>query len=265
MNTSSNSIFDTHAHYSDTAFDEDRDYLLSEYLPKNNIKRVLLAGCNISESEMNIELSKKYDYIYAAVGIHPETVYKEPIGESTYEWLIDTLKNNNVTALGEIGLDYHYEGYNKQWQADAFKRQLEIAKDFDLPVIIHARDATQDYLDILHYYKPRGVVHCFGGSRETAREITQKLGMYIGFTGVITFKNARKTLEAVDEVPMDRILFETDAPYLAPEPFRKKYRARCDSSMIAYTAQKAAEVKKCDVEKIIDIACENGERLFGID
>lgn len=258
-------IFDTHSHYSDEAFDSDRDYMLSTYLPENGVKHIMLAGCSIEESEMNVELSKKYAHVYAAVGIHPENVYKNPIEESTISWLRNILQNNkDIKAVGEIGLDYHYEGFNKEWQYEAFRKQLEIAKEFDLPVIIHARDATQDYLDILHEYRPKGVVHCFSGSAETALEVVNKLGMYVGFTGVITYKNARKVIKAVEAVPLERLLFETDCPYLVPTPARKKHGSRCDSSMIKYTAEKAAEIKGMDAQKLVDIACENGERLFDI-
>lgn len=257
-------IFDTHAHYSDSAFDSDRDELLGEYLPSMGIKHILLAGCSIEESESNLELSHKYDYVYAAAGIHPELMYKAPADENLWNLLREFLqKNKDIKALGEIGLDYHYEGFNKKWQADAFRTQLEIAKDFNLPVIIHARDATQDYLDILHEYRPRGVVHCFSGSAETAREVVEKLGMYIGFTGVITYKNARKILGAAEYVPDDRILFETDCPYMTPEPNRKKSR-RCDSSMIPSTAARAAELRHTDVQTLLQKACENGEELFDI-
>ena len=259
-------IFDTHAHYTDSAFDRDRDYLLGDYLPAHNIKRIMLAGCNMTESRGNIALAKKYDYICAAAGFHPEYVYERELTEEDYRQLCSLLETEDFRAVGEIGLDYHYEGYNKEWQAAAFRRQLEIAKDFDLPVIIHARDATKDYLDILTEYKPRGVVHCFGGSRDTAEYIVEKLGMYVGFTGAITFSNAKKVLPAVEYVPDDRIVFETDAPYMAPDAYKekKKPRPRCISSMIDATAQRAAEIRGCDTAELIDRACENGEILFGL-
>lgn len=259
-------IFDTHAHYTDSAFDSDRDYLLSKYLPKSGIKHVLLAGCNIKESLGNVELSKKYDYIYAAAGFHPDAVAKGPLEKSDFDALINIIENNDIKAVGEIGLDYHYEPYNKAWQREIFEKQLEIAKDFNLPVIIHSRDATADYLEILEKYRPRGVVHCFSGSADTCKIVVEKLGMYVGFTGAITFKNAKKAPEAVACCPVDRLLFETDCPYMAPDAFKEKgkRRPRSDSSMIAETAKVAAGFKNMDTQKLIDLACENGERLFNI-
>lgn len=258
-------IFDTHAHYSDRAFNEDRDRLFSEILPENGIVNVVLPGCSVEESESNIKLAEKYDYVYAAAGIHPESVYKKPLDESVCSWLIDICEKKDIKAVGEIGLDYHYEGYNKQWQKDAFRKQIEIAKEFDLPVIVHARDTVKDYLDILEEYRPKGVVHCFSGSRDTAEEAV-RLGMYVGFTGVITYKNARKVLEAAAAVPSDRILFETDAPYMTPEPIRSesKFRARCDSTMIPFTAEAAAKLRGQDTSWLLERACENGRILFGI-
>lgn len=260
------SIFDTHAHYTDEAFDADRDELLSKYLPENGIKHVLLAACDIKETLGNIELSKKYDYIYAAAGFHPDAVFEHMLEKEEYDKLGEIISKNDIKAIGEIGLDYHYEGYNESWQKALFKAQLGLAKDFDLPVIIHARDATKDYLDILDEYRPRGVVHCFSGSEDTAKIIVEKFGMYLGFGGVITFKNARKVIGAVEYCPEDRFLFETDCPYMAPEPYRKKHkgRLRCDSSMIAQTAEKAAEIRHCDAQGLVYKACENGEELFNI-
>ncbi|MDE5853686.1 MAG: TatD family hydrolase [Ruminococcus sp.] len=253
-----NNIFDTHAHYADNAFDDDRDELL-ESLPKKGVKYIMLASSSVDDTAENAVIAEKYDYIYTASGVHPESV------ESNPENYLDIVKNialssEKVKAIGEIGLDYHYDGYNRDKQIKLFEEQLLLARELDLPVIVHSRDACKDMLDILKKYKPNGVVHCFSGSAETAKEII-KIGMYIGFTGVLTFKNAKKSLKALEIVPLDRLLLETDCPYMAPVPFRGK---RCDSSMIAYTAKKAAEIKNIDVQKLIDITCENAKRFYNI-
>lgn len=251
-------IFDTHAHYADEAFDEDREELL-ERLPGQGIGLVMLASSGIDDTKANSELSAQYAYIYAAAGVHPENADNVP--EDYLDIIRDTMSRNfKIKAIGEIGLDYHYEGYDRERQIMLFTQQLELARELDMPVIIHTRDAWEDTMDILKKYRPRGVVHCFSGSAETAREIL-KLGMYIGFTGVLTFRNAKKAIKALEVIPTDRLLFETDCPYMAPVPFRGK---RCDSSMIQYTAEKAAGVKGMDTQELINIACENGKKLFGI-
>lgn len=251
-------IFDTHAHYADSAFDGDREQVLAE-LPDKGVKLVMLAASSIEDSRENALLAEKYDYIYASAGVHPESVDETPAD------YIDTLKEiiasePKIKAVGEIGLDYHYEGFDREKQIRFFREQLALAKELDMPVIVHSRNATEDTVEILKEYRPKGVVHCFSGSAETAKEII-KTGMYIGFTGVLTFKNAKKALKALEAVPLDRLLMETDCPYMAPEPFRGK---RCDSSMIPYTAAKAAEVKGVDVEELLDITCRNGMEMYGI-
>ena len=248
-------LFDTHAHYYKEDFGEELEQLLAD-LPSRNVGRVLAIGCDIPSSEEEIELAARYDYIYAAVGIHPEHAADVPEGwESELERL---LKRDKVVALGEIGLDYHYPEPPRDVQRGVFVRQLEIAMRLDMPVVIHSRDASADTLDILKEYKPRGVLHCFSGSAETAREVV-KLGMYIGFTGVLTFKNSKKARAACEAVPIDRLLLETDCPYMAPVPHRGE---RCDSSMIAFTAAAMAEIKGVSTEEMIEIARKNGERLF---
>lgn len=249
-------IFDTHAHYWRQDYGEDLDGLL-ERLPSLGVERVLAVGCDILTSREEIELAERYDYIYAAAGIHPEQAADLP--EDWESALEELLHRDKVVALGEIGLDYHYpDGAPKDVQKAVFIRQLEIAERLSMPVIIHSRDASGGTLEILKEYKPRGVVHCFSGSAETAREIV-KLGMYIGFTGVLTFKNSKKAWAACAEVPIERLLLETDCPYMAPVPHRGE---RCDSSMIAFTAAKMAEIKGVSVEEMIERARENGERLF---
>ena len=253
-----NNIFDTHAHYADRAFDEDRDKILAE-LPSKGVKYVMLASSSLEDTAENSLLSQKYGYIYAASGVHPESV---DIAPADY---IETVRaaalaNPKVRAIGEIGLDYHYDGYDREKQIKLFREQLSLAAELDLPVIVHSRDACEDTVNILREFSPKGVVHCFSGSAETAKEII-KLGMYIGFTGVLTFKNAKKAIRALEEVPLDRLLLETDCPYMAPVPFRGQ---RCDSSMIAYTAEKAAGVKDIPVQELIDITCRNALEFYNI-
>lgn len=251
-------IFDTHSHYADSAFDGDRDELLAA-LPDKGVRFAALAGSSMQDSAENVALTQKYGYIYAAVGVHPESVDETP---SDYrEKLTELVKSSEkVRAIGEIGLDYHYENYDRDKQILFFRQQLELARELSLPVIVHSRNASEDTLDILKEYRPAGVVHCFSGSAEVAREVI-KLGMYIGFTGVLTFKNAKKALRALEAVPLDRLLLETDCPYMAPEPLRGR---RCDSSMICYTAEKAAQIKGVSTQELLDITCRNGMDFYHI-
>lgn len=251
-------IFDTHSHYADSAFDGDRDELLAA-LPDKGVRFAALAGSSMQDSAENVALAQKYSYIYAAVGVHPESVDETP---SDYrEKLTELVKSSEkVRAIGEIGLDYHYENYDRDKQILFFRQQLELARELSLPVIVHSRNASEDTLDILKEYRPAGVVHCFSGSAEVAREVI-KLGMYIGFTGVLTFKNAKKALRALEAVPLDRLLLETDCPYMAPEPLRGR---RCDSSMICYTAEKAAQIKGVSTQELLDITCRNGMDFYHI-
>ena len=251
-------IFDTHSHYADSAFDVDRDELLAA-LPDKGVRFAALAGSSMQDSAENVALAQKYGYIYAAVGVHPESVDETP---SDYrEKLTELVKSSEkVRAIGEIGLDYHYENHDRDKQILFFRQQLELARELSLPVIVHSRSASEDTLDILKEYRPAGVVHCFSGSAEVAREVI-KLGMYIGFTGVLTFKNAKKALRALEAVPLDRLLLETDCPYMAPEPLRGR---RCDSSMICYTAEKAAQIKGVSTQELLDITCRNGMDFYHI-
>lgn len=251
-------IFDTHSHYADSAFDVDRDELLAA-LPDKGVRFAALAGSSMQDSAENVALAQKYGYIYAAVGVHPESVDETP---SDYrEKLTELVKSSEkVRAIGEIGLDYHYENYDRDKQILFFRQQLELARELSLPVIVHSRNASEDTLDILKEYRPAGVVHCFSGSAEVAKEVI-KLGMYIGFTGVLTFKNAKKALRALEVVPLDRLLLETDCPYMAPEPLRGR---RCDSSMICYTAEKAAQIKGVSTQELLDITCRNGMDFYHI-
>ena len=253
-----NNIFDTHAHYADSAFDEDRETVLAE-LPEKGVSYVMLASSGVGDTSENSALAERYGYIYAAAGVHPESVDDNPA--DYLDIVTNTARSNpTVKAIGEIGLDYHYDGYDRERQIVLFEEQIVLAKELGLPIIVHSRDAAEDTMNILKKHRPAGVMHCFSYSAEIAREIV-KLGMYVGFTGVITFKNAKKAVKALAEVPPDRLLLETDCPYMAPEPFRGR---RSDSSMIAYTAQAAAAIKGLDVQELINITCENAKRFYSI-
>lgn len=252
-----NNIFDSHAHYDDERYDGEREQVI-ENLFNNGVCGIINIGCTLERSQKSVDFADKYEKFYAAVGIHPEDV--EDLPSDYLETLRKWTENKKVVAIGEIGLDYHYEGYNREKQIEVFKEQLELAKTLDMPVIIHSRDATEDCMAILKEYKPKGVMHCFSGSAQTAKEVLA-LGMSLSFTGVLTFKNARRALEALEVVPMDRLLLETDCPYMAPEPFRGK---RCDSGMIPYIAEKIAEVKGLDAQSVLDICTENTKKLFSI-
>lgn len=248
-------IFDTHAHYLKRDFGDELDEVLSG-LPEKNVERVLAIACGLDEYEETADLLGRYDYIYGAFGVHPE--YAEGLPEDWKKTLENALKNEKAVALGEFGLDYHFNDQNKDVQRAVFEEQLILAKKLDLPVVIHSRDACEDTMTLLREYKPRGVMHCFSYSPEIAKEVV-KLGMYVSFTGVLTFKNAKKAAEACSVVPIERLLLETDCPYMAPEPHRGE---RCDSSLIAFTAAKMGEIKGVSADEMIEIANKNGRRLF---
>lgn len=251
-------IFDTHSHYTDSAFDEDRDELLKA-LPEKNVALVMQACTDLQDAVKIQALADRYDYLYASAGIHPENI-SEGLPEKACDQLKALAAHKKVRAIGEIGLDYHYEGYDREAQIGLFRMQLQLAQELDLPVIVHSRDATADCMELLREFRPKGVMHCFSGSAETAREVIS-LGMYIGFTGVLTFKNAKKALRALEAVPKDRLVLETDCPYMAPVPYRGK---RCDSSMIAHTAEAAAQVMGLTADEVLQLTLENGRRLFKI-
>lgn len=251
-------IFDTHAHYDDSRFDEDRDELLCS-LKEKGVTHIINCGCDLKSSLTTLALSEKHDFIYAAIGVHAHEA--EEATESDLAEIEKLYENNKVVAVGEIGLDYHYDFSPRERQIEIFERQLIIANNLNLPVIIHDREAHEDTMSLLKKYKPKGVVHCFSGSAEMAKEII-KLGMYIGIGGAVTFKNAKKPIEVVEYLPLDRLLLETDAPYMTPVPFRGQ---RCDSAHIAYTAEKIAEIKELDVQELIDICNENAKILFNIE
>lgn len=249
-------IFDSHAHYDAEAFDEDREELL-DALPSGGVEGVICAADSLASVRRCIALAERYPYIRAAAGIHPENA--GAAREEEEEELRLLCRRPQVVAVGEIGLDYHYEdACPRETQKHWMERQLALAVELDLPVIVHDREAHEDTLRLLADKRPAGVVHCFSGSVEMMREVV-RLGMYIGLGGVVTFKNARRPVEVAAAVPEDRLLLETDAPYMAPVPFRGK---RCDSTMIAYTAARIAEIRGVSVEELLAATAANARRLF---
>ena len=253
-------IFDSHAHYDDEAFNEDREKVILGLKDKGVIG-VLNCGASIDGARMSVQLSNKYDFIYSAIGVHPE--FSNIVDDSTIKELRDLSHNPKVRAIGEIGLDYYNDDNpDREIQKCAFRQQMQLAQELKLPVVIHDRDAHKDTLDMLKEFpQVIGVVHCFSGSVEFARECL-KLGYYIGFTGVITFKNAKKTADVAKIVPMDRLLVETDCPYMAPEPNRGK---RNQSDYIKHIIEKIAEVKNKTIEEIEDATVFNVKKLLKIN
>lgn len=251
------SIFDTHSHYDDKQFNPDREELL-ETLQSQGVSYIVSCGCDIQTTQFNKELSEKYDYIYYAAGFHPECLEDADLNDLKE---IEALAlNNKCVAIGEIGLDYHWMTSPKEVQKAFFKSQIELAQRLDLPVIVHDREAHGDTLDILRETKPKGVLHCFSGSKEMAQEII-RLGMYIGLNGVVTFNNARKSLEVVKHIPIERLVLETDCPYLAPTPMRGK---RNNSSYICHTAEKIAQVLEMDTQELLNITEANAKALYNL-
>lgn len=247
-------IFDSHAHYDDKKFDGIRDELL-DTLPRHGVCGIINCGCDTESSKKALAFAERYEYIYAAVGVHPENIGGGRVSE------IEALaKHKKCVAIGEIGLDYYWVSDNKEEQKALFEEQLILANKLQLPVIVHDRDAHADTLEILKKHRPKGVVHSFSGSPEMAKEIL-KLGMYIGIGGVITFKNARKLPEVVAQLPEDRFLLETDAPYLTPVPYRGAIN---HSAMIYHTAKKIAEIRNTSVESLLNSAKKNTKKLFNI-
>lgn len=252
-------LFDSHAHYADVKFDADREALLGTVLPSQGIRYIMLAGIQIPDCYESQELAERYDYIYCSAGIHPE--YVSEIPQDWEQQLRILAAHEKCRAIGEIGLDYHWHPEEKELQKEIFKKQLGLAKELDLPVILHIRDAMGDAVEILKEYRPKGVMHCYNGAPETARELLKIPELYFSFSGVITYKNARKPVESLKILPSDRILLETDCPYLAPEPFRHE---RCDSTMLTYTAQRMAEIRDISVQELEELTCTNARKLFGI-
>ncbi len=248
-------IFDTHAHYDDERFDGIRDELLYG-MHQNGVEKIVTCGCDGVSSRNAITIAEKYSFVYAAVGIHPCNIDSG----TTIDELRMLAMHKKCVAIGEIGLDYYWEPDKKEIQKQIFLEQISLAKELDLPVLVHDREAHADTIEILLKTKPRGVLHCFSGSAESAKMITD-IGMYIGVGGVITFKNAKKLPEVVASIPSDKLLLETDCPYLAPEPYRGKL---CHSGLITLTAQKIAEIRGESCENILKICNKNAKELFGL-
>ena len=252
-------LFDSHAHYDARRFAEDQKEVLASLQPAG-IGRIMNIGCDLESSLRSVRLAEEYDFIYAAVGSHPDDA--AAVDGHLVERYRNLADRPKVMAIGEIGLDYYYEDVPRQQQQKAFRMQMELAAELDMPVIIHQRDAYEDALKIVDEFPTvKGVFHCFSGSLEYAKEVIKR-GYYIGFTGVITFKNARKAVEVAQWAPLDKLLLETDCPYMAPEPFRGR---RCDSTMLPKMAEKIAELRGLPVEQIAKITRENAMRLFRME
>lgn len=262
-------LFDTHAHYDDDWFDTDREALLAS-MPAHNVGLIVNPGCTVETSETAIRLAETHDFMYAAVGIHPE--YSMGVTQADIDRIRELSAHPKVKAIGEIGLDYYWEKRSpettppREKQKQMLRAQLELAREVGLPVIIHDRDAHEDCLNIVKEYADlRGVYHCYSGSLETAQEIL-KLGWYLSFTGVITYGKAKKARHIIEHLPMDRIMIETDSPYLTPEPERlQAKRVRNSSLFVHRVAERIAEFQGLTVEEVERITTENGKRFFAID
>ncbi|MBQ2933186.1 MAG: TatD family hydrolase [Clostridia bacterium] len=250
-------IFDSHAHYDDTRFDNSRDELLLE-ISQNGVCGIINCGTDIDTSAFSVSLAEKYDFVYAAVGYHPESVNDKTVFDERQ--MRNLINNKRTVAIGEIGLDYYWDTTFKQKQIEMFEKQLIFANEHSLPVIIHDREAHGDTLELIKKHKPKGVLHCFSGSVEMAKEAVN-LGLYIGFGGVLTFKNSKKAVEVAEAIPLESILLETDAPYLAPEPNRGKLNR---SDYIEFVAKKLADIKNIDYDEVLNQTLKNTKKLFNI-
>lgn len=251
-------FFDSHTHYYDKKFDEDREQLLNS-MGQHNVSYIVNAGGDIESSKAGIILAQQYPFIYTSVGVHPHDV--ENLSEDSIDVLKELSTHNKVVAIGEIGLDYYYEHSPREIQCIWFKRQMELAKDAALPIIVHSREAAQETFDMIKESGIKsGVIHCFSGSAQMAKEYI-KLGFYIGIGGTVTFNNARKTVEVVEEIPLSSIVIETDCPYLTPIPHRGK---RNDSTYLPYIAQKIAEIKGVSIEEVGNTTAKNAKKLYNI-
>lgn len=250
-------IFDSHAHYNDEQFDIDRDSLLAS-LPEAGIVGIINCGTDVKSSLASLEMAEKYPFVYAACGYHPESAL-----EFTDDNLLEIekmLSHKKCVAVGEIGLEYHYDFVPKDVQKYVFEKHLELAVKHDMPVIVHDREAHQDTMDLLEKYKPKGVLHCYSGSAEMAKEVL-KMGMYIGLGGAVTFKNAVKPVDVAEMIPLDRLLLETDCPYMSPVPMRGK---RNNSAYIEYVAEKIAGIRGISSQELLDKTADNARILFNI-
>lgn len=250
-------LFDSHAHMDDRRFDGDRAELMADF---QDVRRIMNAACDLESSLAGIRLAAEYDFVVSAVGSHPDdSANVDEARIETYRRL--ALEHPCVRAIGEIGLDYYYEDVPRAAQQRAFRMQMALARELKLPVIVHSRDAHADSLAIVDEFpEVQGVFHCFSGSAELARELIKR-GWYVGFTGVLTFKNARRAVEAAQAVPLDRILIETDCPYMAPEPFRGR---RCDPRLVRFVAKKLAELHAISEEEAAEATFQNACRLFSL-
>ena len=249
-------LFDTHVHLNDPCFDADREALLAA-LPQKGIGLAMNAGCSLETSKQALEMAAPYDWLYCSVGSHPDSC--DEVNDDVLEEYRKLCKLDKVKAIGEIGLDYHYEDIPREIQKKAFIAQMELAKELDMPVIVHERDAHEDGMKVVDEFPDvTGVFHCYSGSAEMAKELIKR-GWYIGFTGVLTFKNARKAIEVAASIPLDRIVLETDCPYMSPEPFRGK---RNDPGKLYRMAEKLAEIRGLTLEEIHTITTGNGKRLY---
>ncbi len=251
-------IFETHAHYDDEAFDEDRDTLLSS-MQENGIGYIVNVGASLKSTAESIRLAEKYPFVYAAVGVHPSETGE--LDEAGFLWLKEQCLLEKVVAVGEIGLDYYWEEPAHDIQKAWFARQLDLAREVKKPVIIHSRDAAKDTFDMLkekHAGELGGVIHCYSYSAEMALDYV-KMGFYIGIGGVVTFKNGKKMKEVVEALPMERILLETDSPYLSPEPNRGK---RNSSLNLPYVAQRIAEIKGISYDAVVEITSQNAKQMY---
>ena len=250
-------IFDAHAHYDDSWFDEDRDELLAS-LPEKGVCGVVNNAVDLKTAAKAIAFAEKYDYFYAAVGYHPENIIGIP--DDYIEKIAELTKHPKVVAIGETGLDYHWDT-PKDLQKRVFEEQIKLSLDLKMPLVVHDREAHGDTFDFLRKYKPNALVHCFSGSVELMREAV-RLGCYVSLGGVVTFKNARHSIDVASEIPIDRLLLETDAPYMAPVPFRGK---RNDSSKIIFAAEKISTLRGLGIQELLDITAENAKRFYNIN
>ena len=253
-------LFDTHAHLDDRAFDQDREALLTT-LPEQGLTLVMNPGCSLASSRNVDVLTRQYSYLYGAVGSHPDAA--DEVNDAVLEeYRLMCANNPKIKAIGEIGLDYHYEDIPRQLQKEAFRKQMALAAELELPAIVHDRDAHGDALEIIDEFPDvTGVFHCYSGSLELAEELVRR-GWYIGFTGVLTFKNAKKAVEIAQSIPLERLVLETDCPYMAPEPFRGK---RNHPGYLYRMAERLAEIRNLTVEQVQAATLENGKKLYRIE